>query len=165
MFRYNVNEMSQHFPCQLWQHWNENVAASWQVLYKPCQLNCAPEDFISDNKISKTFGACYAQQGCPRIRELQQQHMVWDQILSWTLSFSNSKWSKFSFSSFKVFLQPCPQILLKFELGMRTKMRGRLHSLVQSYCIWTNQERSEDRNARLCFFFKIWEIKAKPYFN
>lgn len=28
--------MPQNFPCQLWQHWNKNVAASWQVLYKPC---------------------------------------------------------------------------------------------------------------------------------
>lgn len=28
--------MPQNSPCQLWQHWNENVAANWQVLYKPC---------------------------------------------------------------------------------------------------------------------------------
>lgn len=35
MFRCNVNEISQNSPCQLWQNWNENVAAIVQM-YKPC---------------------------------------------------------------------------------------------------------------------------------
>lgn len=46
-----------------------------------CLLNSALAD--SDNKSSKTFGACHPQQDCACICESQQQQAVWDVVLGW----------------------------------------------------------------------------------
>lgn len=71
--------MPQNSPCNLWQHWNENAAASWQVLYKLCDSWIVP---------LKTLYLITRFQRFQRPLE----HVIHNRVVHVYVSYSNSIW-------------------------------------------------------------------------